>query len=151
MKNGAKVKGFYATAARGEMNVLFEALAPTIEWREAENSPFASGNPYVGPEAVGKLLANIGEEIEGLAIVPMNVIDGVDSVVVEGRYKGKIRETGNVMDAAVRARLAVSRRQGRAVSAVHGHDAVARIERIGSRARPAGLRLRAAHRGITIA
>lgn len=99
MKNGAKVKGFYATAARGEMNVLFEALAPTIEWREAENSPFASGNPYVGPEAVGKLLANIGEEIEGLAIVPMNVIDGGDSVVVEGRYKGKIRETGNVMDA----------------------------------------------------
>jgi uncharacterized protein len=99
VKNGVKVKGFYEAAARGEMNVLFEALAPKIEWREAENSPFAHGNPYVGPEAVGKLLASIGEEILGLAIVPMNVIDGGYSVVVEGRYKGKIRETGNVMDA----------------------------------------------------
>lgn len=99
MKNGAKVKGFYEAAARGEMNVLFEALAPKIEWREADGSPFASGNPYVGPDAVGKLLAGIGEAIDGLAIIPMNVIDGGDTVVIEGRYKGKARKTGKAFDA----------------------------------------------------
>lgn len=99
MKNGPKVKGFYDAAARGEMNVLFEALAPKIEWREADGSPFATGNPYVGPDAVGKLLAGIGEAIDGLAIVPMNVIDGGDTVVVEGRYTGKARRTGRPFDA----------------------------------------------------
>lgn len=99
MKNGARVKGLYEAAARGEMNVLFEALAPTIEWREAEGSPFASGNPHVGPDGVGKLLAAIGEAIDGLAIVPMNVIDGGDTVVVEGRYKGKLRDSGKAFDA----------------------------------------------------
>ena len=99
MSNGAKVKGLYEAAARGEMNVLFEALAPKIEWREAEGSPFASGNPYVGPDAVGKLLGRIGEAIDGLAIVPMNVIDGGDTVVIEGRYKGKVRKTSKPFDA----------------------------------------------------
>ena len=99
MKNGAKVKGFYDAAARGERNVLFEALAPKIEWREAEGSPFASGNPYVGADAVGKLLAGIGEAIDSLAIIPMNVIDGGDTVVIEGRYKGKARKTGKAFDA----------------------------------------------------
>ncbi len=81
------------------MNVLFEALAPKIEWREADGSPFASGNPYVGADAVGKLLAGIGEAIDGLAIIPMNVIDGGDTVVVEGRYKGNARKTGKAFDA----------------------------------------------------
>ena len=99
MKNGAKVKGFYEAAARGEMNVLFEALAAKVEWREADGSPFASGNPYVGGDAVGKLLGSIGEAIDGLAIVPMNVIDGGDTVVIEGRYKGKARKTGKAFDA----------------------------------------------------
>ena len=99
MSNGAKVKGFYEAAARGEMNVLFGALSPKIEWREAENSAFARGNPYVGPDAVGKLLGSINEAIDGLAIVPMNVIDGGDTVVIEGRYKGKIRKTGKPFDA----------------------------------------------------
>jgi len=99
VSNGAKVKGLYEAAARGEMNVLFEALAPKIEWREAEGSPFASGNPYVGPDAVGKLLGRIGEAIDGLAIVPMNVIDGGDTVVIEGRYKGTVRKTSKPFDA----------------------------------------------------
>lgn len=35
-------------------SVLFGAMAPDIQWNEAEGNPLADRNPYVGPQAIGE-------------------------------------------------------------------------------------------------
>jgi ketosteroid isomerase-like protein len=93
------VKGLYEAAARGEGGLLIAALHPKVEWREAEGSPFAKGNPFVGPDAVGQLLGHIGTDILDFRLVPERFTDGGDVVLVEGRYTGHGRETGRPFDA----------------------------------------------------
>ena len=99
MSNGAFVKGLYEAAGRGEAGVLIAALHPQVEWLEAEGSPYANGNPYVGQGAVVGLLGGIASEITDFRINVVRVIDGGDTVVAEGRYIGKGGKTGKALDA----------------------------------------------------
>ena len=99
MSNGAMVKGLYDAAGRGEGGVLIAALHPQVEWLEAEGSPYANGNPYVGPSAVVGLLGGIGSEIADFRLNLVRVIDGGDTVVAEGRYTGKGATSGKALDA----------------------------------------------------
>ena len=48
------VKAAYAALGRNDPSVLFGAMDPAINWNEAEGSPLADRNPYVGPQAVGE-------------------------------------------------------------------------------------------------
>lgn len=94
------VKGLYAAFLRGDVAAVLAAFDTQIEWREAENSPWAGGNPYVGPQAIvsgvfGRVLA----ELEGFAIAPARFVDAGDTVLVEGRYTGRMRATGKPVDA----------------------------------------------------
>jgi uncharacterized protein len=93
------VKGLYEAAGRGEPGVLIGALHQHVEWHEAEGSPYANGNPYVGPGAVVGLLGSIGAEIADFRINVTRVIDGGDTVVVEGRYTGKGVKTAKALGA----------------------------------------------------
>ncbi len=97
--NGAFVKSLYDAAGRGEPGVLIGALDPKVDWRESEHSPYVGGNPYVGPAAVGGLLQKISADVEGFHLVVENVIDGGDTVAVQGRYQGKSARTGKALDA----------------------------------------------------
>ena len=100
MSNAAMVKGLYEAAGRGEPGVLMGALHPSIEWREADGSPYAGGNPYVGPDAVGQLLGRISTDIAGFRLEPQTFTDGGDVVLVQGRYKGTVATTRKPFDAA---------------------------------------------------
>ena len=99
MSNGAMVKGLYDAAGRGEGGVLIAALHPQVEWLEAEGSPYANGNPYVGPGAVVGLLGGLASEIADFRLNVVRVIDGGDTVVAEGRYTGKGAKSGKALDA----------------------------------------------------
>ena len=46
------VKGIYAALGTGDVPAVIGAMGPAIEWNEAENFPYADGNPYVGAEAI---------------------------------------------------------------------------------------------------
>jgi len=94
------VKGIYDAFAKGDVETVVGALDADVQWREAENYPYAAGNPYVGPKAVvDGVFMPIVADIENFTIQPANFIDGGDSVVVEGRYRGKMKASGKSLDA----------------------------------------------------
>jgi ketosteroid isomerase-like protein len=96
---GKFVKSLYDAFDKGDVPKVVNALDPSIRWQEAESYPYADRNPYVGPQAVvegvfGRLIA----DIDGFTLHPANFIDGGDTVVVEGRYRGKVKATGKPLD-----------------------------------------------------
>ena len=99
MNNSAFVKGLYAAAARGEGGVLIAELHSAVEWKEAEGSPYAAANPYIGADAVGALLGRIATDIVDFRLMPQTFTDGGDVVVVEGRYTGTGATTKKSLDA----------------------------------------------------
>lgn len=98
-RNGDWVKSLYEAAGRGDFPTFLSALDPQIEWREADGSPYAEAQPFKGPDAVGGVLGKIGGDVDGFAVIPQNVIDAGDTVVVEGRYRGTVKATGKPLDA----------------------------------------------------
>ena len=94
------IKAAYAAFGRNDPSVLFAAMDPAINWREAEGYPLADRNPYIGPQAVaegvfGPLLA----AIDHFTVVPSTFIEGGDHVVVLGRYGGTKKNGGAPLDA----------------------------------------------------
>jgi len=49
------IQAAYAAFGRNDPSVLFAAMDPAIHWNDAEGSPLADRNPYVGPQAVGEV------------------------------------------------------------------------------------------------
>ena len=98
--NGELIKGLYAAFARGDVPSVLAAMAPDIVWNEAENFPYADGNPYVGPEAVlNGVFARLGGEWDGFSAVPDEIIDAGDTIVSLGRYGGAPKLTGKKISA----------------------------------------------------
>ncbi len=68
-ENAALIQGLYAAFAVGDVAAVMGAMSPDIIWNEAENHPYADGNPYVGPQAVAEgVFARLGGEWDGLRL-----------------------------------------------------------------------------------
>src|SRR5688572_16887872 len=94
------VKAAYAAFARNDPSVMFGAMDPAISWNEAEGSPLADRNPYVGPQAVGEgVFTRLMAAIDNFTAVPSTFIDGGSHVVVLGRYGGTMKHGGARLDA----------------------------------------------------
>ncbi len=99
-KSGDIVKALYDAFAKGDVPAVLGAFDPQIQWREAENFLYADGNPYVGPQAVAEgVFQRIVSDVENFAVLPEHFVEGGDTVVVEGRYRGKMKATGTPVDA----------------------------------------------------
>ena len=89
------VRSVYEAFAAGNIPAVLGAMGPGIVWNEAENFPYADGNPYVGPEAVlNGVFARCGGEWDGFAVVLEELLDAGDAVVAFGRYRGAYKATG---------------------------------------------------------
>jgi ketosteroid isomerase-like protein len=98
--NGDVVKNVYAAFEVGDVPAVLGAFDAQIQWREADGFLYADLNPYIGPQAVAVgVFQRIVTDVENFAVVPGNVVDGGDTVVVEGRYRGKMKATGTPVDA----------------------------------------------------
>lgn len=98
--NGEVVKALYEAFGKGDVAAVLGAFDPQIRWMEAENFLYAGGNPYIGPAAVASgVFQPIVTDVEGFTLKVGNVIDGGDTVVVEGRYQGTMKATGTPVDA----------------------------------------------------
>lgn len=96
------VKGMYESFGKGDVPAVLERFHPEIQWNEAEGFLYDDGNPYVGPQAVAeKIFQHILGDVQDFAVIPATFIDGGDTVVVEGRYKGRMKATGTPIDAQV--------------------------------------------------
>ncbi|HVE91429.1 MAG TPA: nuclear transport factor 2 family protein [Actinomycetota bacterium] len=94
------VKGLYDAFAKGDVPAVLGAFDPKIEWNEAEGFVYAEGNPYIGPQSVAEgVFGRIISDVDGFAVIPKQIIDAGDTVVVEGRYTGKVNATGAPVDA----------------------------------------------------
>jgi ketosteroid isomerase-like protein len=101
-ENVAFVKGIYQAFAAGDVPAVLAAMSPDIEWNEAENFPYADGNPYRGPDAVlNGVFARIGGDWDGFAVAPEQFHDAGDTVVMTGRYTGIWKATGKAMNPQV--------------------------------------------------
>jgi len=94
------VQSMYAAFANGDVPAVLEAMDPQIVWNEAENFPYADGNPYVGPQAVvDGVFMRLGSEWEYWNLAVEKLHDAGDTVVALGRYQAKNKETGTVINA----------------------------------------------------
>lgn len=93
--NVALVRGLYDAFARGDVADVLGRMDPAIVWIEANNFPYADGNPYVGPMAVAEgVFARCASEWDGFGVVVDEVIEAGDTVVAFGHYVGTFLATG---------------------------------------------------------
>ncbi len=99
-QNVALVRSIYDAFAAGDIAGVVGRMSPDMVWNEAENFPYADGNPYRGADAIlGGVFARLGSEWDGFAAIPEEFLDAGDNVVVLGRYRGTCKATGQAMDA----------------------------------------------------
>ena len=96
----AVVRQVYDAFARGDVPAVLATFDAQIDWREAEGSAYADGNPYIGPDAVlqgvfGRLMA----DFDGFTVTPQEFLATPDGVVTLGRYTGTNKSTGRPLDA----------------------------------------------------
>lgn len=113
--NADLIRAIYDAFAAGDIAGIVARMSPDMVWNEAENFPYADGNPYVGPDAIlAGVFARIGAEWEGFAALPEEIVDGGDTVIALGRYRGVFKATGKKLDAQLAHVWRVA--EGRAVS-----------------------------------
>ena len=97
-ENVALIKGIYDAFSTGDVAGVLGRMSPSIVWNEAENFPYADGNPYVGPEAVANgVFARCIGEWNGFTVAIDEILDAGDTVIALGRYLGTYKATGKSM------------------------------------------------------
>ena len=100
MSNAQTIQAAYAAFANNDPSVLFGAMAPDIQWQEAQGNPLADRNPYVGAQAVGDgVFGRLLAAIDNFSAVPDRFVDGGDDVIVLGHYGGTMKHSGAKLDA----------------------------------------------------
>jgi steroid delta-isomerase-like uncharacterized protein len=94
--NLAVIEKVYVDFAKGNIPEVLSAMADDIEWNEAENFPYADGNPYVGSEAVlNGVFKRIGEEWEYWNLTNLKYQQMTnDKILTTGRYDAKYKKNG---------------------------------------------------------
>jgi len=94
-ENLAVVQGIYDAFAAGDVAGVLGRMSPDIVWNEANNFPYADGNPYKGPQAVAEgVFARCIGEWDGFGVDIDEVLDAGDTVVGLGHYVGTFKATG---------------------------------------------------------
>jgi ketosteroid isomerase-like protein len=97
--NVAAIKAIYDAFGSGDIPAAIAGMSPDIEWNEADDFPYADGNPYIGPQAILEgVFARIGGEWDGFAANVDELLDAGDTVVALGRYSGTYKATGKAQD-----------------------------------------------------
>lgn len=99
-QNVQAVRGLYEAFNRGDLDSFQRGLSPKLLWNEAENSLYASGNPYRNFSALrDKVFGPTARDFDQFRCEVDQLIDGGDHVVGTGRYRGHHRQTGKPLTA----------------------------------------------------
>lgn len=100
MSNLQTIQAAYAAFAKNDPSVLFGAMAPDIQWNEAQGNPLADRNPYVGAAAIGEgVFGRLLAAVDRFTAAPDRYVDGADDIIVLGRYGGAMKAGGAALDA----------------------------------------------------
>lgn len=94
-QNVELVQSIYNAFAAGDVGGVLGRMSADIVWNEAENFPYADGNPYIGPAAVASgVFARCIGEWDGFAVDVEELLDAGETVVARVRYRGTFKATG---------------------------------------------------------
>jgi ketosteroid isomerase-like protein len=101
-ENLTLIRNLYAAFASGDVPTVLGSFSPDIVWNEAENFPYADGNPYHGPDAVvAGVFARLGVDWTGFAVEDTELLDAGDTIVMLGRYRATHNRTSQAMNPQV--------------------------------------------------
>lgn len=100
-ENISIVDNAYKAFEAGDMKTVLASLDSTIVWNEAENFPYADGNPYLGPDAVLKgVFTRIGKEWEYFKLTNIQLFEMDNNyVLATGRYQAKYKKNSAIINA----------------------------------------------------
>jgi ketosteroid isomerase-like protein len=102
MDNVELVRGAYAAFAAGDIPAVLELLDPNVEWHQAEHNAYWPGKAFIGPQAVLEgVIARIPQDYDGFRIDVRRFVGCGDTVLVECRYGGTAKATGEPVDIQV--------------------------------------------------
>lgn len=94
------VKGVYEALAKEDISTVLGALDEQVEWHLPEHHPLWPGKAFVGPQAVLEgLFTQLPQIYDGFRIDIQRIVGLDDTVLVESRYRGKGKVTGQDLDA----------------------------------------------------
>ena len=101
MENLKTIKQMYDAVANGDFPAFLNGMDVAIEWNEAENFPYADGNPYIGPDAVaGGVFGRIAADWEYWTLSDLVYHESdSDKIIVTGRYNAKNKITEKIIKA----------------------------------------------------
>jgi ketosteroid isomerase-like protein len=89
-------RDLYDAFNKGDVPAVLGMMTQDIKWEEPETLPYGT---HVGPEAVAdKVFSLVVQHIDEFSVEPDEWIDGGDTVVVLGTYRGRGATTGKVLD-----------------------------------------------------
>jgi ketosteroid isomerase-like protein len=92
------IKSLYEALAAGDAASVRPLLDPQLEWTEAAGFPLAG--TYHGPEAVVRgVLVRLATEWDGFETAADRFVDGGETIVVLGHYRGTYKRTGKSFEA----------------------------------------------------
>lgn len=96
--NVETVQELYSAFAAGDMEYLLSKLTEDVDWITPDGYPY--GGHSKGPDAVlEEVFAPIAEEWETFEVHPERFVDGGETVVSIGVYRGTYRGTGESFEA----------------------------------------------------
>lgn len=100
-ENIKTVESWYEAVMSGQPEPFFAAMTEQTIWNEADNFPYANGNPYIGPDAVmNGVFGPIFADWEHWNTTELNFHGTPDGhVFVTGVYDGKHKKTGKTVAA----------------------------------------------------
>jgi ketosteroid isomerase-like protein len=94
------VRSFFDAFARRDAQLFIASLDPQIEWTAAENFLYADQSPYIGIDAVLKLIfERLPADWDDFSVSAGEVLGGGDLVIANGRFLGRFKANGASIDA----------------------------------------------------
>src|SRR3954468_8403225 len=90
--NVEMTRDLYDAFNKGEVPAVLAAMAPDIEWQEPESVPYGR---HTGPQAVAEnVFSLVVQHLDDFSVQPDEWVDGGETVVVMGTYRGRGSATG---------------------------------------------------------
>jgi ketosteroid isomerase-like protein len=94
------VRLLYDAFQRRDAATCLALFSDRAEWSAAENFMYADESPYVGPEAIRRLVfVRLPEDWDDFSLTASEILGGSDVVIATGRFKGTFRANGAPIDA----------------------------------------------------
>lgn len=99
-QNVQAMRRLYEAFNAGDLETFERGLSPDILWNEAENSLYATGNPYRSFSAVRDgIFTPTARDYDNFRCDLEKLLDAGDYVIGTGRYRGKNKATGKTLSA----------------------------------------------------